>query len=108
MNTVKDSRFVDSTVSLDATEFTGCTFTRCVMVFSGGALPKLTDCEFIDTAFRFAGAGARPLQLLQAMYQGGLHLPVDQVIDQIRGATAGPQFATPPPSEPPAATGAVE
>ena len=64
--TFTDQAFTGRVV-LDDASFCGCTFQRTVLVYSGGAPPRLQDCTFKGVTFEFAGAAARTLAFLKAM-----------------------------------------
>ncbi|MBU1378000.1 MAG: hypothetical protein KKE02_01470 [Alphaproteobacteria bacterium] len=54
-------------VLLDGSSFERCRFQRAVLIYAGGAPPRLSDCVFTDATFEFQGAAARTLTFLQAM-----------------------------------------
>ena len=54
-------------ILLDAGVFERCTFHRAVLIYSGGAPPRIQDCTFRDVAFEFSGAAGRSLAFLQAL-----------------------------------------
>jgi hypothetical protein len=66
MSIFADSTFTDSTLVLDENEYTGCTFTRCILVYRGGDL-RLVRNTFHDCRWSFDGAAARTVALLQAL-----------------------------------------
>ena len=63
--------FEDQTLSgpilLDGGSFQRCRFRQAVLVYTGGAPPRIQDCAFEEVAFQFQGAAGRSLALLQAM-----------------------------------------
>ena len=63
--------FEDQTLSgnilLDGASFQRCRFRQAVLIYTGGAPPRIQDCAFEDVAFQFQGAAGRSLALLQAM-----------------------------------------
>lgn len=54
-------------IVLDAGVFERCTFHQAVLVYCGGAPPRIEDCTFRDVAFEFSGAAGRSLAFLQAL-----------------------------------------
>ena len=69
--TFEKQTFTGETVELDGHTFVGCTFRRCVMVFSGTTEMSLTGCRFEDVEWEFGGPAARVLSFLHAIYQNG-------------------------------------
>lgn len=61
------TEFVGERLPLDGIEYNGCRFDRCTLVYAGGELPKLIDCEMTDTPFAFEGPAARTVEFLQAI-----------------------------------------
>lgn len=64
-------RFEDRTltgrIAIDGRIFERCRFERAVLVYSGGALPRIEHCAFAHSTFEFEDAAARSMALLQAM-----------------------------------------
>lgn len=58
---------LSGTVLLDGASFDHCRFQEAVLVYAGGAPPRIKDCVFEGVSFQFQGAAARSLALLQAM-----------------------------------------
>lgn len=56
-----------SKVLLDGATFEGCVFRGAVLIYAGGAPPRITNCTFIQTSFEFQDAASRTLTFLQAM-----------------------------------------
>lgn len=54
-------------VPLDGRSFEACRFQQAVLVYSGGALPRIANCTFDGATFEFEGPAARSMALLQAM-----------------------------------------
>jgi hypothetical protein len=71
----RDVSFEDEVVDLDDSIFTGCTFSRCDVRYSGGTF-QLAAVSFADCQFLFRGPAANTLGMLQWMRQepGGREL----------------------------------
>ena len=65
------STFINVTVHLDGEEFENCTFTDCVLVYSGGPLPKLSGCDLRKFALKFDGPAERTVAFLKLMAAPG-------------------------------------
>ena len=61
------SKTFTGTVELDGNEYTGCTFNKCLLVYSGGAVPSLTDSDLIGVRFEFREAAANTVALMKLM-----------------------------------------
>ena len=69
MATVKDSAFENVAVRLDGTEYQGCSFRRCTLVYSGGLLPGFSDCTFEACGWHFEEAAGRTVMFIRAFAQ---------------------------------------
>lgn len=76
--------FVDETIKLDSSVFSGCTFLRCTMIYSGGEIPELSGCGFDDCAWQFGGEAANTIGFLSGMYQGGFDRLIESTFHEIR------------------------
>ena len=54
-------------ILLDGASFEECRFVKAVLVYTGGAPPRIANCQFTDTTFEFQHAAGRTLTFLQAM-----------------------------------------
>jgi len=63
--------FRDAIVHVDGQSYRGCRFERCQLIYSGGDLPSMVDCEFLRCRWKLQGAGARTLRMMQAMVERG-------------------------------------
>jgi hypothetical protein len=63
---VVNSTFVNAAVPFDGAEFDRCTFESCLLMYSGGPLPKLSGCTFSNCAWTFEGAAQRTVSLIRA------------------------------------------
>lgn len=61
------SAYSDTTVTVDGKHFIECTFTRCVVAYSGGPLPRFERCRFEAVTFKAVDAAANTLAFLKAM-----------------------------------------
>lgn len=77
-------------VTLDGNSFIDCEISSCVLVYKGGTLPVLRDCQINDCQWNFSDQAANTLQFMSAMYNGmgmgGMEI-VDQTIINIRNNT---------------------
>lgn len=64
--TFKNHTFTDETVVLDNHRYTGCTFIRCVLHYSGGPF-HLEHCEIQEQMVEFHGAALWTLHLLKTL-----------------------------------------
>ena len=85
MSRFEKERFADTSIIVDGNEYTGCTFVRCQILFSGGALPKLDNNSFMDCRWVFDGAAARTVQFMTALYSGGGKELIEATFESIRG-----------------------
>jgi hypothetical protein len=63
--------FTDLRVELDDKLFVKCSFTRCILVFSGGAGGGLTQCTISNCVWKFEGAAANTIGFMATMYHAG-------------------------------------
>ena len=63
--------FKNAIVHVDGQSYRECRFERCQLVYSGGDLPRMVDCEFLRCRWTLEGAGARTLRLMKAMVERG-------------------------------------
>ena len=84
----KGMTYVDSRVDIDGKEFLESRFENCEFVYSGGALPTLGDCVFVNCRWSFVGPAGRTIQLMSKMYAGGMRELIEHTFDNIRGAAA--------------------
>lgn len=86
----RDKHFIKDTIDLDGESFFNCTFTDCILRYSGGALPEMQACTFSDSTFELAGAADRTVIFITAMYhgmgEGGKNL-VERTFENIRAGS---------------------
>jgi hypothetical protein len=63
--------FTQETLQLDGESYNGCEFRKCRLVYSGGAVPKFTDCRFDGCDWKFEGPAARTLEHLKVVWGAG-------------------------------------
>lgn len=80
----KDEKFENREVVLDGSTFEGCTFTKCRVVFEGGALPEMVNNGFHDCEWYFGGPAGRTMAFLSALYAGGLDDVAERAFQSIR------------------------
>lgn len=75
-------------IKLDNNSFAKCTFTNCILEFSGTGVVELSECKFEDVQWVFTGAAQNTLTFLHGMYNGmgeGGKQIVEATFDNIRG-----------------------
>jgi hypothetical protein len=53
--------FADRSVEMDGSSFIGATFTRCTLIYRGGALPNIAGSTHVESHWSFADAAANTL-----------------------------------------------
>jgi hypothetical protein len=83
--------FRDSTEVIDGGEFDHCEFTNCTLLYKGGTLPILKNCQFKECRFTFEDAAERTINFLKIMYHGFSdgHRMVEHIFDQVRQSVPG-------------------
>jgi hypothetical protein len=76
--------FNDETVSLDGNTFDGCKFTNCILEYSGGKPPTMTNCNLTKTSFSFSDQASDTVAFMTAMYHGGFKTVIEETFEQIR------------------------
>jgi hypothetical protein len=97
-----DATFENQDVVVDDAHYVRCRFTRCRLLYHGGPIPRIDDCQMLDCTWHFEEAAQRTLEMLRAIYHGlegaGQHI-VEGAFDSIRAPrpphAPGP-FATNP------------
>ena len=79
--------FTGERVTLDGNSFEGCGFTNCELVYSGGALPRLSNCRLNNSRFTFVGAASNTINLMAAMHKGGFKEIIEETVITICGGT---------------------
>jgi hypothetical protein len=54
----------DTEIDLDGGSFVRATLTRCILVYSGGVFPNLSEVTLRDCQWKFGGAAANALGML--------------------------------------------
>jgi hypothetical protein len=62
--------FASTTEFLDGNEYVDCTFNDCQIVFGGGDLPGIVNCQFNNCRWQFANAAERTLKFMRQVYHG--------------------------------------
>ena len=81
---VQNKKYTDEVVELDGNEYVNCNFTRCQLIYSGGALPRFDTCGFDASPFNFQKGAGNALHLLRELYHAGLHETVEALFAHIR------------------------
>ena len=79
----KDRNFENEVVNFDDNTYENCKLTKCQIVYSGGPLPKLINCNLEYSDFVFAGAAQRTLEFMHMIGKSGGENVVKQIFDQI-------------------------
>ena len=91
MATFSRQAYSDSTEVLDGNGYEACQFTNCILVYRGGALPRLEWCRFVDCQWRFEDAAERTGQFMAALHADpGLRPLADATLRRFRGAARPP------------------
>ncbi len=93
--TTADAHFADETIAIDGKEFVNCTFERCTITYSGGAIFFLPGSKFQDCTFEFQGPALRTLEALRVLHGFGMQEFVGRITDWI----TGPRADASPPDE---------
>jgi hypothetical protein len=64
--------FTGETLHIDGAHYSGCRFTNCSLVYSGGALPTLMSNRFDNCKWLFGGAATNTLQFLRMLQLSGM------------------------------------
>lgn len=76
--------FRDRRIQLDGGSFYGCTFERCVFVYSGLMAATLDRCTFTACQWEFQGPASETLGFLAVMYRSGARDLIERTFEQIR------------------------
>jgi hypothetical protein len=81
-----------TTEVLDGNEYLSCDFRNCTLIYRGGLLPKINQCNFTGCNWKFEDAAERTLVFLTAIYHGGTGMTelVEKTFDNIRRGNPGP------------------
>lgn len=88
MTTFQNQSYRDQTISVDGNRYENCTFTECVLSYSGGDLPTFDRCTFTRTNIQLGGAALATTRYLRGLYQGGLTTQVEGVLGRVARETA--------------------
>ncbi len=80
----KSETFEKTTVQLDGNTFESCEFNNCVLEYSGGKPPTMSNCGLSGSSFSFTDQAGDTVQFLTAMYHGGFKEVIEQTFEQIR------------------------
>jgi hypothetical protein len=64
-----NSTFSYSVVTLDDNEYEKCVFNNCTLVYKGGPLPMLRDCQLKDCKWTFEDAALRTFHWMMNLYR---------------------------------------
>jgi hypothetical protein len=65
-----DATFEDRDVVVDDAHYQRCRFARCRLIYRGGGVPRIDDCDMVDCSWHFEDAAERTLNMLRAIYHG--------------------------------------
>jgi hypothetical protein len=92
----QNQTFNDITIYIDGSTYMGCTFQRCIMVFSGVLPVHIVGNKFIQCKWEFAGPAANTVGFLTSLYAGGARDLVEQIFDAVRKNATGQRRASDP------------
>ena len=78
--TVSGFTFSARVVNLDGAIFEKCEFRNCTLIYSGGDLPQMSDCQIQDCEWRFEGAAGKTINFMKGIYHG-LGPPGQEIIE---------------------------
>jgi uncharacterized protein YjbI with pentapeptide repeats len=87
---------------IDGNRYERCRFENCNLVFRGGEIPHISDCNFDNCTWQFADAAERTLIFMHHLYHG-MGSGGAQLIEATLAAMRQPPVAQPPPSTNPPA-----
>lgn len=64
----KGKEFTGMEEAVDFNQYIDCTFTRCRIIYRGGALPKFENCKITECQWSLEDAGHRTLNYLGMLY----------------------------------------
>lgn len=89
METIEGQTFENQRVVLDGVQYNGCTFKNCSLIILGGEF-GLANNTITRCFWKFEGAAANTLKILQMLHAGGVSDVVEMVVADILGkAPAG-------------------
>lgn len=62
-----ENQQVSGAVNLDGGRFVNCHFKEAVLTYRGGKPPRIQNCKFEKTQFKFAGHAAETIAFLKSM-----------------------------------------
>lgn len=68
-HTVSRQHFRGETIDVDGNTYEDCIFERCVLRFSGEALPTFRRCRFVNADWQFVGAATTVIAFLSQLGQ---------------------------------------
>ena len=86
MSRYQSESFEAQTLTIDGNEYHNCTFTRCMLTYTGGELPVMVDNTINSCQWNFDGHAARTIQFMAGLYQGGMRDVIEQTFENIRSA----------------------
>jgi hypothetical protein len=66
----KEQHFAGSAQVLDGNEYESCKFHQCKMIYRGGPLPTINNCQFSECGWQLEDAAERTLVMLRLLYHG--------------------------------------
>lgn len=78
------------TIVLDGKQFEACRFITCVLVYRGGQIPAISNCNFNECSWEFEEAAGETLVFLAGLMQGGFSNLVEDIFASFRHGTIEP------------------
>ncbi len=69
-NTWTTMQYKDTRVLIDGDTFVDCEFRNCLLTYTGGEIPIMTDCKIYDCEWRFEGAAERTIVFMKGLFHG--------------------------------------
>lgn len=100
MATFRNERFTNQEIRTDGNRYEACVFSDCILVYTGGTMPSFVGCTFRQVRIQLDGAAFNTTRYLNILYNAGLTVATDKVLDGLQSGTlALPQRPSPPPSQ---------
>ncbi len=81
---IRNQRITQQRVVLDGTQYEGCTFDKCQIVYRGGDIPSLVGNTFHECQWALEGAADRTVGFMRSLFHGGLPELIERTFDDIR------------------------
>lgn len=84
LEVISNRTFVNERVDIDGVNFQDCSFSDCIMVFSGKAVFLFERCKTERSQIKYEGAAETTIEALACMYASGMKAYVEGMFELIR------------------------